>query len=102
MERTDQGMLISLLDDDRLEERERDAFSDMLTKLQKGIIETLSIPQRQWVEDYYRKLEKVDEEGSLNLWSNKKVPIGIKTSEHHFESMARPEKPPGVKKEEDE
>lgn len=92
---TETDRLEVLLTDDRLPEKERTAFQNMLDLLNGGKIRYLSADQRKWVDDYYKRYEKDAEEGSLNLHSRKLVPQGIVMPKRHYETMDRPTKPPG-------
>ncbi len=66
----DATRLARLLADDRLNEREREAFDEMA---QRGRI--LTARQRTWVDDVYRRLE-LDADEAENLWSDGAVPVG--------------------------
>lgn len=99
MARTDLRMLQALTDPDnahRLQDNERDAFTDMLSRLENGRVSKLSDKQRQWVEGVYLKLELDAEEASQNLVSSGKV-ANKSTKVFPFELMPRPLKPPGRK-----
>lgn len=97
MARTDKSMLIALTDPDvKLQDNEREAFNDMLGRLESGRQTKLSEKQRQWVEGVYLKLHLDAQEPSENLYSSGKVakPTGP-TKVFPFETMPRPLKPPG-------
>lgn len=97
MARTDRSMLQALTDPDvRLQDNEREAFADMLAKLETGRQIRLSEKQRQWVEGVYLKLHLDAKEPSENLFSSGRVkpPTGpVKV--FPFETMPKPLKPPG-------
>lgn len=83
-------MLMVLLEEDRLDERERSAFTDMFTKLDTGVYVSLTKPQAMYVDDFYKKFDLASKEGSQNLWSSGKVPVGFKMPKRDFETMAKP------------
>lgn len=68
-------MLITLLGDDRLQDKERTAFEDMSSGLQLSPTARLTKPQFDWVERRFRQLE-LDADVSLNLHSEGRVPDG--------------------------
>lgn len=95
-------MLLALLGDDRLQDRERTAFEDMASQLELGKSARLSKAQFDWVERRFRELE-LDAGGSLNLHSEGRVPRGLmpgaKPVVFPWEEggAGRPLKPPGRK-----
>lgn len=86
-------MLQILLDDDRLTDKEKGAFEGMLRSLFNG--GKLSVAQRDWAADRFKKLE-LDTAVEGDLVSSGKVPRG-KEIRLPFEDMPRPLKPPGRK-----
>lgn len=99
MARTDLSMLRALTDPDHvseLQDSEREAFNDMLGRIESGRAVRLTEKQRTWVEGVYLKLHLDAKEPSENLFSSGKVkkpegPVKV----FPFETMARPLKPPG-------
>ncbi len=99
MARTDLSMLRALVDPDNtaeLQDSEREAFNDMLGRIESGRGSMLSAKQREWVERVYLKLHLDASEPSENLFSSGKVkkPEGP-PKVFPFETMPRPLKPPG-------
>lgn len=68
-------MLIALLGDDRLSDREREAFDDMSSALSLSPSRKLTKAQSDWVERRFRQLE-LDADVFMNLHSEGKVPEG--------------------------
>jgi hypothetical protein len=96
-------MLLALLGDDRLSDRERSAFEDMSSGLSLSPRSSLTKAQHEWVEKRFRQLE-LDTE-SLNLHSSGLVPEGrvhgvaqVKFPWEVEGGMARPLDPPGRRK----
>ncbi len=96
-------MLLALLGDDRLNDKERAAFEDMSSGLSLAPKSKLSKAQYDWVERRFRQLE-LDTE-SMNLHSSGLVPEGrvhgVAKVTFPWENggpMSRPLDPPGRKK----
>lgn len=68
-------MLLALLGDDRLSDREREAFDDMSSAMSLSPSRKLTKAQFDWVERRFRQLE-LDSDVALNLHSEGKVPEG--------------------------
>ncbi len=68
-------MLVALLGDERLSDREREAFDDMSSRLSLSPKAALTKAQFEWVERRFRQLE-LDADVALNLHSEGKVPSG--------------------------
>ncbi len=68
-------MLVTLLGDDRLQDKERTAFEDMSSGLQLSPTAKLTRAQFDRVERRFRELE-LDANESLNLHSEGRVPSG--------------------------
>lgn len=94
MARTAQTMLEALTKDDRLNEKEEEAFGDMLRGM-RNYGRILSKPQLEWVERIYLKLDLDAEEPCENLVSSGAVQSGKKMEPLDFEKMPRPLRPPG-------
>lgn len=99
-------MLIALLGDDRLQDRERTAFEDMSSGLQLSPKASLTKAQFEWAERRFRELE-LDANVSLNLHSEGRAPEGrvhgVAPVVFPWEKggpMLRPLDPPGRKKKE--
>jgi hypothetical protein len=97
-------MLIALLGDDRLQDKERTAFEDMSSGLELSPKAKLTKAQFDWVERRFRELE-LDAGESLNLHSEGRVPDGrihgVAPVVFPWENggpMSRPLGPPGRKK----
>jgi hypothetical protein len=97
-------MLIALLGDDRLQDKERTAFEDMSSGLQLSPKARLSRAQLDWVERRFRDLE-LDANVSLNLHSEGRVPEGrihgvppVVFPWEREGGLKRPLDPPGRKK----
>lgn len=102
MARTDRSMLVALSNpdiSDKLTEDERNAFTDMLGRMESGSSPKLSPKQRLWAERIYLKLHLDAEEPSENLVSSGRVrrpkPEEGPVKVFPFETMHRPLKPPG-------
>lgn len=70
---TERAMLGEILEDDRLTEAEREAFSDMADRLRASPSRCLSEKQKDWVERRYEELG-LGAGTSKNLVSSGKVP----------------------------
>lgn len=68
-------MLLALLADERLSDKERESFDDMSSALSLSPKRRLTKAQFEWVERRFRQLE-LDANVSLNLHSEGKVPDG--------------------------
>jgi len=95
-------MLIALLADDRLLDKERAAFEDMASRIELSPSTKLSKAQYEWAERRFRELE-LDADESLNLHSEGRVPRGLMPGAKPVvfpwerEGARRPLKPPGRK-----
>lgn len=95
-------LLTALLASSGLTGRERNAFSDMLSRLQGGRIRRLTADQRAWAERRYTDLD-LQAEQSLNLASSGRVPVDFSQSPRVLESVLgsvpeefrKPLRPPG-------
>ena len=82
---------------DRLSDREQEAFHSMLTQLRTGRKKVLSSNQREWVERIWMDFQ-LDAGEVQNLWSSGKVKASLEPSEKmEFEKMPKPLRPPGRK-----
>jgi len=100
MARTDRSMLVALTDPDvvkHLTDSEREAFRDMLSRLESGRGSKLSNKQRDWVEGVYMKLHLDAHEPSENLFSSGKVKPDTSGKKYGWELQPLPLKPPGRK-----
>lgn len=94
---TDSEMLRALLDDERIDNEERDNFEDVNRQLKQKKL--LSRKQHQWVESRWKQLGLDAEEPSQNLFSSGKVK-SEKTSvifPWENQNYVKPLKPPGKK-----
>jgi len=86
-------MIDALLEDERLSEKEKDAFEDMKKFLAANKHRKLSEKQRKWVESKFEQFDLGAGE-SLNLFSSGKVPKKSYTKG----SVTFPWEKPGYKK----
>jgi len=94
---SDKRLLGRLLSAD-LDSKERDAFTDMLARLEMSRKPSLSAPQRAWAEKVYDKLDLDSEEGCANLVSSGAYTPTAEERKPRYPwelSENRPLKPPG-------
>ncbi len=97
-------MLIALLADDRLSDREREAFEDMSSRLQLSPRAVLTKAQAEWVERRHLQLGLPEE--AANLFSSGLVPEGRTHGvppvrfpwQNQDGTNSLPKEPPGRKK----
>jgi hypothetical protein len=86
-------MLQAVLDDGRLDDHDTEAFASMKHRLTQNKNGVLTDPQRNWVQDQYRRFE-LDAADTTNDVSEGRV--APPTSPMDFSAMGpKPTKPPG-------
>lgn len=94
---TDLDLLDALLDDDRLTDKERNAFSEMHERLRIHAFgyDSLSPRQRDWADNVFHRLELVTITENLVPSGRVSPSPAERAKRYPYESLPRPLKPPG-------